>query len=68
MKIICYVTAALLLCSANVQAKPTPCTVASIKEQVVTLNCQHTDNILEIGQRVTVQELKKKEKKVIEGC
>lgn len=68
MKTVCYITAALLLFSANVQAKPVPCTVATIKNQMVTLNCQQTESILEIGQRVTVKEVKKKEKKVIEGC
>lgn len=68
MKTICYITAALLMFSANVQAKSVICTVVSVKDPVVTLHCQNNVSILETGQQVTVKELKKKKEKVIEGC
>ncbi len=68
MKIACYITAALLMFSANVQAKAVTCTVSSVKDQVITLHCKNNVSILETGQQVRVKELKKKKEKVIEGC
>ncbi len=65
MKTLLLITAAFFMLTATVQAKSISCTVSTVKDNVVTLDCQGKSIKLEEGQQVKVKAAKKK---AIEGC
>lgn len=67
MKTILFFVAALML-TTTAHAKTVPCTVTSIKDRTVTVECQGKTISLETGQKVRVKEYKKKTRRVLESC
>lgn len=60
--------AAFLMLTTTAHAKAVSCTISTIKDQVITLECTGKTVHLKVGQKVSIKELKKKKTKEIEGC
>lgn len=67
MKTALLTTAAILMLATTSQAKTVSCTVTTVQNEMVTLDCTGTTTGFKIGQKVSVKG-KKSRKKAIEGC